>query len=372
MFPLSLIAEFGLGTLITRDVARNPDSGPAYLRATSVIRLWLGGALTVLLWMGAPLFSSDPAVVSGLRISAPLIIILPFFGAFTALFRARQSMWPIPWLNLGMLVAQVALTFLVLFNGGDVIAALMVNTVTSAGQLAAAWVIWRWKFADVAEANGLSAPTRMLPLLRRAWPFAVAALLAALQTRASTILLERLTDTAQVGYFAAATRFVEAGRMIPNAFFGALFPLLAALAVQPQELSRTFTRAMWGLAAFGIALAVCFSLFASTIISLTFGPDFQPTIPVLQIAMWSLLPSLLRGGRTLYWYAQGQEGYVNVVTGLALLAQIGLCLWWIPQYGAFGAAWASVAAETVALALLWRPIRFSTIRQWLYAQCPAR
>src|SRR5690606_28302176 len=64
---------------------------------------------------------------------------------------------------------------------------------------------------------------QIIPLLRRAWPFALAAILAALQARTGTILLERLTDTTQVGYYAAATRFVEAARMIPNALFGALF-----------------------------------------------------------------------------------------------------------------------------------------------------
>ncbi|MBZ0287587.1 MAG: oligosaccharide flippase family protein, partial [Anaerolineae bacterium] len=80
VFPLSLIAEFGLGSLMTRDIAQAPDSADDYLRSTTLARLWIGGALTLALVIFAPALSSDPTVIAGLRISAPLIVILPFFG----------------------------------------------------------------------------------------------------------------------------------------------------------------------------------------------------------------------------------------------------------------------------------------------------
>ena len=145
--------------------------------------------------------------------------------------------------------------------------------------------------------------------------------------------------------------------MIPNAFFGALFPTLAALAALPDDFHTTFTRAMRGLLLFGLALGVGIYLLAAPVMSLTYGRDFAPAIPTLQIAMWSLLPSLLRGARSLYWYARGEESRVNAVTALALVAQIALGLWLIPQYGALGLALTILVSETVALALLWPETR---------------
>lgn len=362
VFPLALMAEFGLGTLITRDVAQDTRAGAAYLQATTPIRLLFSGTLTALLILLAPRISDNPAVVRGLTIAAPLILILPFFSAFTAVFRAQQVMWPIPPLNIGMLIIQVGWTIYVFSTGGGVLDALAVNTLTSAGQLLAAWGIYRWKFASkitpVLRAHSrapLPDTLEIRTLLRRAWPFALAAILAALQTRLGTILLERLTATASVGYYTAATRFVEAGRMLPNALFGALFPALAALTLHPPALRRTFRRVMLGLSAFGIGLALLFTLLPSPIISLTYGDDFLPAVPVLQIAMWGLLPALLRAGRTLYWYALGSEQFVNRVTALALVIQVALSLWLIPQYGAVGAALTGLITETLALALLWSP-----------------
>jgi O-antigen/teichoic acid export membrane protein len=365
IFPLSLLAEFGLGTLITRDVAQDPDAGPTYLRATAAARLWLGGALVALLLFLSPRLSDDPAVVRGLQISAPLIIILPLFGTFTALFRARQIMWPIPWLNVGMLVVQVGLTALVFLNGGDVIAALIVNVVTSAGQLAAAWLIYQWRFKVGTQRD---VPLQASVLLRRALPFAIAAVLFALQIRISIIMLERLASTSEVGYYAAASRFVEAGRMIPNAFFGALFPALAVLAVQPLRLNQTFTRTMLGLASYGLLLGIVFVPLSSWIVEATFGASFASAVPVLQLLMWSLLPALLRAGRTLYWYALGQESFVNIVTGVALALQIALCWWLIPRFGALGAAFATIIVESLAFAMLWRPVSLFTTGRWRYAR----
>jgi len=361
VLPLSLVAEGGIGTLITRDVAQDPKAGEAYLRATTTARLWIGGALVVLLVIIAPLLSDDLTVVQGLQLSAPLIIILPFFGVFTALFRARQAMWPIPWLNIGMLAAQIVLTGLVLVNGGDVIAALVVNVVSSAGQLAAAWLIYRWRFSiGVGTQRAVSLQTSVL--LRRALPFAIAGILAAVQVRVSIILLERLASTGDAGYYAAANRFVEAGRMIPNAYFGALLPTLASLAAYRSEMARTFARTMWGLSAFGVLMGAGITLLAPPIVRLTFGAEFAPAVLVLQILMWSLLPGLLRAGRTLYWYALGQESFVNVVTGAALILQVALGFWLIPHYGAAGAAAGAIVVEAFAFALLWRPVRWFSSR----------
>jgi O-antigen/teichoic acid export membrane protein len=190
--------------------------------------------------------------------------------------------------------------------------------------------------------------------LTRAWPFALAGILAAIQLRLGVILLERLTNASEVGLYVAASRFVEAGRMIPNALFGALFPILAALVANPTEMARIFWRVMLGLTILGAALGILFSLFASPIIRLTYHDEFLPAAPVLQIAMWSLLPSMLRGARTLYWYARGREGFVNAVTAASLALQIAFSLWLIPQQGALGVALVILVVESVVfVALMW-------------------
>ncbi len=352
-FPLSLAGEFGLGTLLTRELAYNPDAAPALLQAGARARLALGGGLTLLLVIIAPALSRDLSVVRGLQIAAPLILILPFFSLFSAVFRAQQRMWPLPWLNIGMLAAQIILTIAVFQAGGGVLEALAVNTLTSAGQLIAAWWIYRrWFYRE-----GSPARLPLRAMLRRAWPFALAALLAALQSRIGAVLLEQLADTTQAGYYAAAVRFAEAGRILPNAVFGALLPALAALSQDRPALEKVFHRATWGLAAFGMLAGAAGALIAPDLLRLTYGLAFPPAAAALATALWGLLPALLRGGRTLYWYAHGREQYTNGVTAVTLAGQILLSWQLIPAHGAAGAALAGLAADTAACALLWLPVK---------------
>ena len=310
----------------------------------------LGGGLGGLLWLAAPFLSHDPAVVDGLRISAPLICIEPFFGAYTAIFRAEQVMWPVAALNLGMLAVQVILTALILASGGDVQAALVINTLTSAVQLGAAWLIYHWRFRR--PRLGLALDARLL--LRRAWPFALAAVLATLQVRIGTLLLGQLADTAQAGYYTAALRFAEAGRMIPNALFGALLPALAVSVARPAAPDCTLRRTVGGRPVYGIGVGGAGWLLAPALLALTYGPGFIPAAPVLRIVLIGLLPALLRGVWLLDWIARGQERAANRVLALTLAAQLGLAIWLIPAYGALGAALAVLLAEALGLALLWR------------------
>lgn len=347
IFPLSLITEFGLGTLITRDIALKPEDSHAYLRASILARLVIGGVITLIIYSTAPLISQDIHIVRGLQIASPLIIILPFYSSFTAIFRAKQIMQPITWLNLGMLISQVSLTGLAFWYGEDIESVLIINTLTSFVQLFAAWLVYRRWFYEPSQ--------QIIPLqtlLVAATPFAIAAVLAAIQSRIAIILLEQFTSTSDVGLYTAAARFIEAGRMLPHAFFDALFPVLASLAAIPHELKRMFQRVLVGLTTFGIAFAVVISWISLPLLTLTYGQDFISARSMLIILAWSLLPMLLKGGRTLYWYAVGETMYVNLVTVGVIIIQVIAAIWLIPSYGAMGAAWVMVIAETSAVILL--------------------
>lgn len=356
VFPLSLIADFGISTLMTREIAREASLESSILAIAIQSRLVLGGGLTLLLMIAAPLLATTPDVSQGLRISAPLILITPLFGNYTAIFRAHQEMWPIPWLNLGMLLAQVALTIMVFALGGSILSALVMNTVTSAAQLIAAYWIWKRWFKSPAQTH-IHALLQIRTILTQAWPFAIAGILTAVQTRLAPILLEKLTDTANVGAYAAASRFVEAGRTIPNALFGALLPLLATLIAQPHQINRTFRKVMLGLTTFSGLLALIFTFSASLILRLTYGTTFLGATNTLQIAMWGLVPSLLRAGITLYWYAYGHERLVNRAIVMILIVQFLASWLLIPAYGAYGAAVGVLVSESFGLLFLFIPLR---------------
>lgn len=360
VFPLSLLADFGLSTLLTREIARNPAQTDPLLQTTWIARLLLGGGLMTALVAAAPLLHDDPHVIDALRLSAPLILIQPLYGSYAAVFRARQDMRPVAALNLGMLGGQVLLTGLALAAGADIRDVMALNTATSTCQLAAAWWLYRRQPAATSESS--------LPLTALLWQarsFALAGVLGALALRLNLILLGQLSSLAVVGSYVAAQRFIDVGVVLARGVYDAAYPALAADATR---LRSVFRRAVGWLATGAIIFGIGVSVSAEILITLVYGAGFTDAVPVLQLAAWSLLPNVLRNARIVYWYARGQEGFTNQVYVVALILQSVLALLLMPRFGAIGAVWVSILTDAAASLMLWGFRRSATTGRYTLAE----
>jgi O-antigen/teichoic acid export membrane protein len=316
IFPLSFIVEFGFGTLITRDIAQQPNLASDYLRLTWQFRIINGAIIIVVLGFMSPIMTDTPL---GLVISSPLIIILPAYSAYTAIFRAHQRMHPIAFLNLGMLITQVIFTSLAIFTQTDLTWLFVINTLTSLGQLFVARWIYRQYFYTKPKSNS---NLRLRDLIRQSRPFAIAGIISAIQVRFSILWLETNSTATIIGLFVASLRFIDGAKMIPNALFGAVYPALSSLSDNRQALNRLFIKIMLALGTYGIIVSVFLRLFAGDILLITFGEDFIQARSALFIMGLMLIPLLLRSGWSLYWYALGREQAVNRVLMINLLMLI--------------------------------------------------
>lgn len=312
IFPLSFIVEFGFGTLITREVAQDFDIAYVYLKLTWHFRLIVGTCLIVILCILSSIISSHP---SGLILSSPLIIILPAYSAYTAIFRAHQRMIPIALLNIGMLIAQVTLTAFVMIAQADLVWLFIINTLTSSGQCLTARQIYRTHFYRKPKT---AVNIRLLDIVKQARAFAIAGILSAIQARFSILWLETVSTPMIVGLFVASLRFIDGARMIPNAVFGAVYPALSALSDDRAALHRLFLRVVLSLGIYSLLVAGILGYFADAILRLTFGRDFLEASLALGVLGLALIPFVVRSTWSLYWYAIGREQAVNYILILNL------------------------------------------------------
>lgn len=350
VLPLSLLTEFGIGTLITRNVARQRETAHHYLKLTHHLRWWIGGGLIVAVWIFAPYLSNDAQIIAGLRIGIFLALIDALFASYTAVLRALEMMWPILILNTGYLVLQVIGAVIVVLTGGTVVELMMVIVVADGVQLAVTWGIW--KKINLTPQPPLQHGEREQGiraghLIKQAWPFMVAGVLATLQVRMVILILQAQVGNEAVGWYTAANRVAEAARMLPNAAFGALFPMLAALADHPEKIRRFFRRAAWFLAIYGIGIGGMAFIGGRLFVQFVFGENFEAAGTPLIILAWAILPGGLRGLFTLRLYADHREWWANLITGLVVIFQGIVGLWLIGEYGIVGAAWTIVLAEVL-------------------------
>ncbi len=192
----------------------------------------------------------------------------------------------------------------------------------------------------------------MRSLIIRAWPFALAGILAALQLRVNGLILAYLQGDQALGWYAAAYRFVETGKQVPAAFYSAMLPVMAAMAGthntrQSLALQKTLAQSRLGLLGFGAFASVGALLLAQPILHLTYGPAYEPATSTLQILTLTLIPSAQNSLLIIYLYACGDEKFVNLLTAMGIVVNLGLCFWLIPAWGAAGVALALLLAESM-------------------------
>ena len=101
-------------------------------------------------------------------------------------------------------------------------------------------------------------------------PFAVAGVLGALLLRAPYLLLESLSGVVVVGVYAAGMRFIESSRMVPQAFFDALMPQLAAQNDKNSS-QKMMYRDVLRVVIFGGFVALGATIFAELLVLWTYG-----------------------------------------------------------------------------------------------------
>ncbi|GAB4452342.1 MAG: hypothetical protein Kow0031_34750 [Anaerolineae bacterium] len=360
ILTLLTFVEFGISTVLVRDLALSPADTPRYL-PNSVAVKWL--------------------------LSAPIAIALIFFAGGITPFDSRQAAAALQWGGLFLLAGLAYSSYTAVFKAQQRMGLILLTTLP--GQLAAvggvaalltaktslaAIVIWlgisQWLQLLIAHRLLVRQPgprpefaaiskSFMWRLLKLAWPFALAGLLAALQLRASTLLLAYLAGDQPLGWYSAAGRIGEAARQLPGAFFVALLPALTAIS-RRQQLARSLKLSQAGLLAFSLAAALAIVLLAAPLINFIYGPGFQPAIPMLQVLALGLIPALQNSLLVVFLYSRGDERFVNRLIAAGIAINLSLCLGFIPQWGGLGAALALLAADSLLyLPYRWRAARYA-------------
>ncbi len=354
---LSMVCEFGLDTLLTRDAARSPQNANQFLLNSLAAKACLMAlAGSGLLWF-APLLGIDGDTITGLRIAVVIAAAVVPYGSFTAIFRARNWMLPILWLNVAGLVIQLILSIWVIMAGGSILGLIWIAGSVDVLQLITAMILW-W-IAIRPQAGRIQFSVNVIfQQMQPALPFAAAAAIGAFQLRSSVLLLGYLRGTTQVAWFGAASRFSEAAKLIPNGVFGALYPAYAT-----DEGGSHFKKSNGTLQFLAVLLALTLCFLARPLLVLSYGPDFLPGVPVLICLGLGLIPTLLNDTNELYLYAAGEEVYANRVRFISMLIQVGSGIVLAQLLGATGVALSIALAESVT----WYPLQRRARRRMIAA-----
>lgn len=362
LLSLTILTEFGLSTVITRDVAAKPEVTRPYLinSLTGKMLLSLPGTLLLLFFAPRLVPGQDPQVIAALQGGILFFYSGLFYSSFTAIFKAHQIMTPILWLTLAGQMMLFTGTLLLLLWQQPLFTLIAWHGATQSLQCVLAFILYKkridntpsqpfWRSVASGRRSFINISS-IKTLITTAWPFALAGILAALQMRANLLLLAYLQGDQGLGWYAAANRFVETGKQLPGAFYAAILPALAAMAVQPGQrdnLQRIFQQARLGLLAFALTASAGALLLGRPILTLVYGSAYQPATTTLQILTMSLIPATQNSMFIVYLYTCNDEQFVNLLIAVGIAINLSLCFWFIPIWGPAGMALALLIADSV-------------------------
>ncbi len=182
-------------------------------------------------------------------------------------------------------------------------------------------------------------------LISKSWKLILSFVFVTIYLKIDQVMLAWMIDDREVGIYSVAARLSETWYFVPTAIVASLFPALIKMKKNNFERYQYQLQKLYDLL-FLIALiiAILVSLFANTIILTLYGEAYAQSAIVLIVHIWAGVFIFMR---TLFskWiimedllilslYTQGVGGFLN----------IGLNLLLIPQYGAVGAAIATLVS----------------------------
>lgn len=347
----NVLTTFGTDMLLIRDIAATDDL--EWLSPALFIQITLSIIfIAIIILISSFMSNEDPISVKALQIYSLSLLPLAFYTIFSTALRGRQCMRSYTIINLIIIVLQVGTALWVARKGANLITLSILFFFVQVLGAGAAGMLCSNQIPGFHLS--LYFPIKKIWYLMKACaPIALLSLLSILYQRLNMIILPWLGGAEATGWFSAAARVIEAAKIGHVAVFTAIYPLMA----QVNEMDKTkFSQVMRVpgvlLLSGALLVSLALSLLSKPIIILLYGYEYLPSISLLQIIAWMLVPYSINTFLSLTFIIKREESVVVSALIVGILAMVILTIWWVPLAGPLGVAWATLSAEIIQSIIL--------------------
>jgi O-antigen/teichoic acid export membrane protein len=343
----SMVGALAADANVVRDVVKEPLATDEILGTATFLK-FLGGLMGAVLCTSTIIvLRSDDAVVRWLVIILAAGITFQAMETIALWFQAQvQSKYTVWAKNIAVLVMASIKVALVLLNA-PIVAFAWAGLAEALLSTLALIIVYHMSGQRIS--TWLLNLHRAKVLLRDSWPLLISALTAVLYLRMDVIMLGEMHSEAAVGIYGAATRISEAWYFIPTALVASLQPSIMQAKAHSEELFQARLRNVYNLmSALSISVAMVVTLFADKLVWLLFGQSYEAAGTVLVVHVWAAVAVSLGVASSQYLVVENLQKISMYRTTVGLLCNLGLNVFLIPRYGAWGAAVATLISYSVS------------------------
>jgi O-antigen/teichoic acid export membrane protein len=357
---IEILSRFGLGTLLTREVARDHAQGNKYLSNVTILRLLLWLASLPLMGIALWLYVIFGGVALETVIAVGLFAIGLFFSnisdALTALFYAYEKAEYPAAISTVTTVTRVSLGALALLLGGGVIGLAAVSVVANITSVTVLGYLVLQKIFRPYRDND---PMLQWHMMGESFPLMINHLLATLFFRIDVLILQPTWGDRAVGFYGAAYKYIDGINIIPSYFTLAIFPLMSRYAQTARDsLARAYILSLRLLLMIALPVAVGTPFIARELILVLGGGQYLPdSMIALQLLIWFLPFSFINQVTQYVLIAIDQQRFLTkaFLIGVAFNVTVNLLL--IPRFGYRAAAITTIFSEWALLIPFYYSVR---------------
>lgn len=346
----------GIPTALQKFIGENNQQAYTLRRAAFDLQ-WKYAALIFFLFFAAAGMVAralnDDRLAFYLRVASADIVLYALYRLFVNVHNGMRNFGRQAVASIVYALGKMAAIFLLVWQGMAVVGALIGNALGSALGLLSA-VAMR---TNIQPAHSAFEKTRMI---RYAAPIIVFTLLINLFLSVDLWFVKAYLDSTAAGYYVAASTIAKAPYFLFLALSFTLLPSLAN-ARKSQDAQRAGTLILQSTRILLGSLALMATLVmssAGSLIELLFTELYAPAEPILNILICGLaFLTVFMVFATMLNVDDRPAIAVWICAGVGF-ANLGLNLWWVPRFGATGAAWATTLSTFVGMlwsgAMVWR------------------
>ncbi len=343
--------DFGINAIITRESTRDLSLQQKYFSTAFVIKLAMLLAVTLIIFLLAPLFIRQKEVVALLPIVVFMVGLDGFRDFGAALSRAWEKM------EIEGIV-QLLTNAVLLVAGFIALKTSRTPESIAYGYLVgigigtlAAFYPYRHYFKNLRSSFSKSLIKKILVA---SWPFGMLGLMGAIMLNTDTIMVGWFRSIADVGYYGAAQRIVQLIYIAPGLIAAAFFPSMARLIVDKERFRTVLERSLSLMTLVAIPLTVGGVLLSRDIIHLLYGAAYDPATEAFRILNLTYLPMFLSFMFGNAVFSLNKEKKLITYIVLGVVGNFLFDLLFIPWWGIAGASLSTLINLTIiTLYLIW-------------------
>jgi len=344
--------DFGIGRLITRDVATNRSNASAIFSPKFKFQIFSCLVGMVLLWLYTSLFETKGLEVYLILIFGISTALNQLSNSFRTVFIAFERAEYETFFNLilrsSLLIAVLSVTYM----GLGLIWISLIILFFSLINLIGSWAFVERKFFRFQFRERR---THFWPIIKDSFPIAIIIGLTTIYLQINKVLLLKWKGEEATGIYGAVEMMVMTLLIISNSLVLASFPVISKENRINRENCFHIYKGMFKvLTLLGLPIAVGGLLLNKEIVLLIYGSEFFESSEVLKILIWLTPIIFLTNFTGSCLIAIEKQSQLAYICGFNTLFNLSLNLILIPSFGYLGAAMASIATEGVNLIIQYR------------------